>query len=121
MRATRENPGPKLRLDETEQQTGSEIKTSCPGSLPSKLRIGDRAKVSIYQLNARSDPGFHSNLEYMLAKGRIVEIMDGPECADEATWWKVYFSGSTSKKSYLEFEAWMPEVDYDTRYLEKVK
>ena len=92
----------------------------CPGALESKLEIGENAAVNYFQVSTRSNPGFNSSKEHVLADGRVVEIVDGPECADQTWWWKVYFSGTVSSGKHLEFNAWMPEVDYDTYYLEPV-
>jgi len=98
-------------------QTAQFEAANCPGSLPNKLKVGDQARVDIFQLAARSVPGFTATKEHVLARDRIVEIVAGPECADRATWWTIYFSGTVSSGEYLEYQAWMPEVDNDTYYL----
>jgi len=92
----------------------------CPNALPSKLKIGNRAEVIYFQLGGRLTPGFSSPIEHVLAQGQIVEIMEGPHCADSAWWWKIHFAGTISNGQYLDYEAWMPEVDYDTYYLKYV-
>ena len=91
--------------------------TYCEGALGSNLEIGDRAIVNVFQLSARSKPSFNSRREHVLARDRIVEIVDGPACVDEAWWWKIYFSGTVSTGKYQEYYAWMVEADYDTYYL----
>lgn len=92
---------------------------SCPGAMDSHLQIGDTARVIIYQLSARSAPGFESPQEHVLAEGRVVEIVNGPKCADSAWWWEIHFAGTVSSGEYLDYFAWMVEVDYDTYYLQK--
>ena len=90
---------------------------SCSGVLPSQLAVGDLAQVNVFQLSARSYPGFSNYKEHVLAKNRIVTIVDGPQCVDQAWWWKVCFSGVVSTGKHLEFCAWMLEADNDTYYL----
>jgi len=89
----------------------------CPGALPGKLKIGDEAQVNYYQVSARSAPEFSSPKEHVLARGRVVKIINGPQCADQAVWWNISFAGTVSSGEYLEYQAWLPEVDSDTYYL----
>ena len=93
------------------------ISPNCPGALPGQLQIGAQAEVNFYQVSARAAPGFSARKEHVLAAGRIVEIIGGPRCADQAVWWEIYFAGTISSGKYLEYEAWMPEADADTYYL----
>ena len=74
---------------------------ACPGALPPKLSLGAQAQVNYFQVSARSAPGFSAHKEHVLARGRVVEII----------------AGTVSSGDYLDFEAWMPEVDNDTYYL----
>jgi hypothetical protein len=99
---------PTIRPDSTKK---------CSGALPSKLEIGDRAEVNYYQVSVRAAPGFSSHKEHVLAQGRVITIIDGHECADRAVWWKIHFAGTISSGKYQEYDGWMPEVDYDSRYL----
>lgn len=89
----------------------------CPGTLTRKLNIGDQAQVNYYQVSARSAPGFSSRKEHVLARDRVVVIIAGPQCADQAVWWQIHFTGTISSGEYLDYQAWMPEVDNDTYYL----
>ena len=89
----------------------------CPGTLPSKLNISNQARVNYFQVSARSAPGFSSPKEHVLAQGRLVEIVSGPQCTDQAVWWQIHFVGTISSGEYLDYQAWMPEVDNDTYYL----
>ena len=88
--------------------------------MPSKLQIGNNAEVTYFQLNGRLAPGFNAPAEHTLAEGRIVEVIDGPKCADSIWWWKIHFAGTISTGEYLDYEVWLPEVDYDTYYLRPV-
>jgi len=93
------------------------IHFECPGTLTRKLNIGDQAQVNYYQVSARSAPGFSSRKEHVLARGRVVDIIAGPQCVDKAVWWQIHFAGTISSGEYLDYQAWMPEVDNDTYYL----
>lgn len=90
---------------------------TCPGALSSKLHIGDTATVNVFQLNGRSRPGFDKHVEHVLAEGREVTVIEGPQCVESAWWWKVHFAGTVSSGEYLEYDVWMPEADFDTYYL----
>ena len=73
--------------------------------------------MNYYQVSARSAPGFSSPKEHVLARARVIEIIAGPRCADQAVWWQIHFADTISSGEYLEYQAWMPEVDNDTYYL----
>lgn len=90
---------------------------SCEKALPSKLFVGANAKVVTFQLKGRDAPGFDSYSEHTLAEGRIVTVLEGPVCADDAWWWRIHFAGTVSTGKSLEYDAWMVEVDNDTYYL----
>lgn len=104
-----------------DQTQNFQIDTSCPGALKSKLQIGDIAEIIIWQLKARVSPGFDTATKHVLAEGRVVKIINGPVCADSGWWWYIHFEGTISTGTYLDFYAWMVEVDYDTYYLKKIQ
>lgn len=93
---------------------------SCAKALPSRLFIGANAKVIFFQLKSRVAPGFTTYSEHTLAKGRVINVLEGPVCADEAWWWRIHFAGTVSTGQVLEYEAWMVEADNDTYYLQAV-
>jgi hypothetical protein len=86
---------------------------NCSNTLPSKLQIGDKAEVVVFQVSGRDVPGINSTKEHVLAEGRVVTVLDGPQCVDNIWWWKIHFAGTISTGEYLDYEAWMPEADND--------
>jgi hypothetical protein len=53
--------------------------------------VGGRAQVTTrYQfINLRGEPGLGTEPIGQLANGTIVEILEGPEEADDLRWWRV--------------------------------
>lgn len=82
----------------------------CPKSLVSRLKIGQRAKVTPGEPNSlRSLPAGGTGLRIMYA-GSVSLVLDGPKCgSDGLAWWKVNYQGvvgwtaeSDSKSYWLE-------------------
>jgi hypothetical protein len=114
----RENPetaaGPGSRARSTEGY-------NCPGSFPSRLVLGDSAKIAIFQVQVYERPSTQSPLvryKY-LAKGREIMIIDGPICAERQRWWMVD-SGEIrlSDGSLGTVVGWVPEESGDQWMLE---
>jgi hypothetical protein len=64
----------------------------CPGSKYSRLYVGDIAYVSFdppLPNRVRSQPGTSGTYLGMLQPGERMEIIGGPECANQAIWWQV--------------------------------
>lgn len=70
---------------------------SCPGLLPSRLIVGQRGQVILEGGNTanriRSEPGTAYNRIGEIPPGGIFDVLEGPECADGYTWWRVNYDG----------------------------
>lgn len=65
---------------------------ACPGMPPSRVKIGDKVVVcSKERLILRVDPRKTAADIRRFEPGTKFEIIDGPECADDSTWWKALF------------------------------
>jgi len=101
---------------------------SCPGAEPQQVRVGDKAVVCTKQdrLILRSAPPPNNTVEIFRMYPRTkLQIIDGPICANESTWWKVRVeigSWVFSDEKFLtttEYEGWVREGsdDEDTYYI----
>ena len=74
--------------------TPSEPGYSCPGTLPPRLTVGGQGRVTPGLPNkVRSTPAL-SGVEVGSIPGEgVFSVMDGPQCADGFTWWKVNYNG----------------------------
>jgi hypothetical protein len=63
----------------------------CPGAPPQRVQVGGRAKVCTRRdrLILRENPGFSSEELDRLDPGSVLKIINGPECKDGKSWWKV--------------------------------
>jgi hypothetical protein len=68
----------------------------CQPAYDSRLQLGQQAAVAVFQVSVRTAPGASNELvrNKYLKKGRIVTILEGPECAqmrsgEPSWWWKV--------------------------------
>jgi hypothetical protein len=79
----------------------------CPGTLPSRLRVGIDAQVAetgkAWQLSLRSAPSQNAEQAHVVAAGRKLVVLDGPVCAEGSYWWYV--------RSEQGFEGWAREGD----------
>ena len=83
---------------------------TCKDTIPTRLKIGDYAVVSAFTSTSnrlRSEPTISAKLLGKLAPNTMMEIVDGPACADGILWWKV-------KGIDQDFDGWTGEGD--TRY-----
>jgi Tol biopolymer transport system component len=65
---------------------------SCLGALPPRLQIGDHAYVSFdppLSSRLRNGPGTGFSIASTIPPGKAIEVLDGPVCANNWTWWKV--------------------------------
>lgn len=79
---------------------------NCPGALPSRLVAGGKAIVrddDPTPVNVRSGPGRSFPRTGQIAIRSLVDVIEGPTCADGFAWYKVIYSGS--------FEGWIAEGD----------
>lgn len=64
----------------------------CANTYPSRLHVGDRAKVSEdppYPNRVRSQPNTSSDILGLLEVGEMMEIIGGPVCSQGWIWWEV--------------------------------
>lgn len=83
------------------------IYLTCKDTVPTRLKIGDYSFVSTRTDTSnrlRSDATTSSEMLDKLSPGTIMEIVDGPKCADGILWWKV-------KGVSRSFEGWTGEGD----------
>jgi nitrous oxidase accessory protein NosD len=86
--------------------------TQCPGAPDIVLKLGEQAMVSVdppLPNNLRSKPGTAGELIGKIQPGEIVQIEDGPRCADSLTWWYVSVSDG--------LEGWTAEGDAENYWL----
>lgn len=82
--------------------------TICPGFI-SRVEVGDFALTISPALNIREAPRRNADrLRQPLDPGTLVEVLDGPECADGFTWWFVSAAG---------LEGWVSEGNPDVYFL----
>jgi dipeptidyl aminopeptidase/acylaminoacyl peptidase len=67
---------------------------ACPENLPGRLMIGQRGRViSDVDLRIRPQPGLVEGEIGKMPLGSEFTVLEGPECADRLTWWKVDYQG----------------------------
>lgn len=86
---------------------------ACPSTYLSRLHVGDRAYVSYdppYANIVRNKPNRSAKEVGRINPGEEVEILDGPQCADNMVWWLIRSmkSGTTG---------WTSEGDLDKYWL----
>ena len=85
--------------------------SSCGNSLPTRLSTGSEATVVVFQVTLRTQPGLSADQVNFLARDRVVQVLQGPECVNGSWWWKV-------NNEELGYEGWVAEGDKDNYYLE---
>jgi len=86
---------------------------ACPDTYPSRLHIGDTAKVSEDPPLAnrlRDQPGTEFEVLGYIQPGEKITILEGPQCVNDWVWWKVE-SLSTKRRG------WTAEGDKSTYWL----
>ena len=65
---------------------------TCPGAPDPQLKSGSRAIASDQTATpsrVRSAPGTSASILGLIQPGQVVDILDGPQCAQGYVWWKV--------------------------------
>jgi hypothetical protein len=82
----------------TETATPAPSNTSCNTSVPSRLKVGDKARV-IRRLNMRSQPAIEASILQVNPTGTQVDIIGGPVCQPRGTqayqWWQIRLANGT--------------------------
>ncbi len=88
----------------------------CTGLLVSRLVIGNRAQVTFIDGATnliRAKPGFSQEVVDKVPEGAPLTILEGPQCADESTWWYIRTDDG--------LEGWMEEYEKDIYLLEPIQ
>lgn len=84
---------------------------SCPGSPPPRLTVGGKGRVTPGTPNRmRRDPGGRYLRD--IPGGATFDVLEGPVCAENNTWWKVRYGGT---------EGWTVEGQGDSYWVEPVQ
>lgn len=69
----------------------TQVPLACPGAPPSYIIPGQFASVCTQSdaVNLRDSPSRSAAIERQLDPGTIIEVVSGPECADNWSWWFV--------------------------------
>jgi len=91
----------------------AEARPTCSGTLTSQLQVGHYARVTPGDRGnrLRSQPTTSGEQIGLIPAGRLFRVVDGPVCADDYAWWKVYHSGQTG---------WTVEADSTSYWLEPI-
>ena len=91
----------------------------CPGALPPRLSIGDRARVADFQIDVRSGPGHANSQPYTLGQGRLMDITGGPQCVDGQVWYEIRGVPFTNNAGQtIEAVGWVVEASGGSYLLE---
>lgn len=87
----------------------------CEGTLPSRLVVGERGRVTPGGINniMRNGPGTRSSRVGSLDPNDRFEVIGGPECADGYTWWEV-------RKERGNTEGWTAEAAPNEYWLQPI-
>lgn len=65
----------------------------CPDKNKIQLQVGAQAVIGEYDVNLREQPvvpdDYYANIVLVLRKGDELQIIDGPVCSHDGSWWKV--------------------------------
>ena len=65
---------------------------NCPSGLETRLKVGMKARVSSdppTANNVRAGPSTKNTRRGQIQPGEVVEVLSGPECAEDIIWWEV--------------------------------
>ena len=102
--------------------TPTRAAVACPGALPTRLRVGDTARVINFQLNVRSGPSTANPVVRRLDVGRTMEILDGPECDNGQLWYYIRSETIQPRDGSQPYQAegWLVEESDGDYFLEPV-
>jgi serine/threonine-protein kinase len=106
--------------------TPSQAITSCPGAPPQHVKINDWVRVCTdvtgENLNVRRNPGENFKIYLKVRTNEHLQVVNGPSCADDASWWKVRIPVGTfvqnpdntnQRYSTMEYTGWVREGEYN--------
>jgi hypothetical protein len=97
------------------QSTGSIV---CPGSLPTRLAVGMKAKsIATGSINIRSATTLNDpqSVIGLLLPGGQFDVVGGPQCADARTWWQISYNSSVGNTT-----GWIIEGDNVDYWMEPI-
>jgi hypothetical protein len=80
------------------------------GARASRLETGDEARVVVFQVSIRDQPGTDQTRLNVAAEGAILRVLEGPTCHQDGYWWYV----QTEQGDF----GWVLEGDAENYYLE---
>ena len=86
------------------------IDTSCPGMLPTNLKVGDRALVTQTSARVYAVPETAATVIFRPEPGASLALVGGPVCDEEFRWWRAALSDGN--------RGWVADGDAATRWLE---
>lgn len=93
----------------------------CIGSAPTRLSVGNRARVINFQINVRSGAGTHHPLVNRLTVDREVAIVDGPQCSEGQLWYHIISDEFINDAGVrVRVEGWAVEESGDVYFLEPI-
>jgi len=98
-----ESPTPALRPTKTPIKTITSKPSTCPGAPQQRLILNEDAEVCTKSdvVYLRTGPGRKYNIIESVTTGTTIWVIDGPECSDNWSWWKIELSDGT--------QGWMSE------------
>lgn len=91
---------------------------ACPGSPAPRLTIGGKGRVTPGNPNwintAALRPSTHPSQSKHIAQippGGVFDVLEGPQCADGITWWKVKYRGYTGWTGESDSDYWVEPVN----------
>ena len=90
---------PEPRVQETQPiATPTEKPSACSGAPKQRLKVGEDARVCTRRDNVflRSGPGRSYTVLERVPPGTLVEVIGGPECANDWSFWEVELSEGVS-------------------------
>lgn len=72
--------------------TTTQAQTICPGALPSRLVVGEVARITPGDANnVRDQPSRQGNLVGQVPGEGVFTVLEGPVCADGFAWWRINY------------------------------
>ena len=106
-------PSPLPTRTPTPTPTPRRTWAACADARPSRLQVGDIASIGADPFlpnRLREEPGLHYSVIGQIPPGGVVDILEGPRCADQMVWWCVRtFDGSLT--------GWTSEGDSNSYWL----
>jgi hypothetical protein len=87
---------------------------TCPGSLPTRLTVGDYGRVTPGSASNVRDAAAGNATGENVFPGEIVRVLEGPQCADGRQWWRV-------ERADGAWSGWVAEAGDDEYFFEVIQ